>query len=196
MPGLCKTIFIALCFATHCFAGCNVKVVQVDVADALNSIPSAITSAFAACAKCPCQIKVSAQATVISDASSKAIDTTSKQKYAGNCGDAQASATATTDTASTLSQAISNAITKACGDNAASSQAASVVIGAFDTAGAQADAAVASGRGSAAASSSTVINNALADSLSQVVSKCKCGGGRNGSSPCPPGQAKKGSLCN
>lgn len=48
-------------------AGCNVRSVQVSTADAQNQAITAITEAFAACSKCPCQIKVQAQAKVVAD---------------------------------------------------------------------------------------------------------------------------------
>ena len=54
-------------------AGCNVRSVQVSTADAQNQAIQAITQAFAACTKCPCQIKVQSQAKVVANVSQKII---------------------------------------------------------------------------------------------------------------------------
>lgn len=48
---------------------CNVRSVQVATADAQSQAVQAITSAFASCTSCPCQVRVRALAKVVADVS-------------------------------------------------------------------------------------------------------------------------------
>jgi hypothetical protein len=45
--------------------GCNVRSVSVATADAQSQAVQAITSAFAACTKCPCNVKVTSEAKIV-----------------------------------------------------------------------------------------------------------------------------------
>ncbi len=48
-------------------AACNVRSVQVATADAQSQAIQAITSAFASCMQCPCQVRVQSLAKVVAD---------------------------------------------------------------------------------------------------------------------------------
>lgn len=49
------------------FGGCNVRLVQSATADAQTQAVNAITSAFAACTKCPCNVRVTSEAKVVAE---------------------------------------------------------------------------------------------------------------------------------
>lgn len=51
--------------------GCNVRSVQVASSNATTQAVNAITSAFAACTKCPCNVKVTSEAKVVADVRKK-----------------------------------------------------------------------------------------------------------------------------
>ena len=166
-------------------AGCNVRSVQTATADAQTAAVNAVTSAFAQCTQCPCQIKVRSEAKVVAEASANALRKENTEKRAGNCnvGSAQAAGSAG-DASGDISTAISNAISQACGGNQAVSEADAIKIG-LQSAAANVDAAstAASGGGATETEATSQIagplENTLADSLSTAVSKCKCSGDCN-----------------
>ncbi|KAL4541424.1 hypothetical protein Ndes2437B_g05787 [Nannochloris sp. 'desiccata'] len=175
------------------FGGCNVRLVQSATADAQTQAVNAITSAFAACTKCPCNVRVTSEAKVVAEASAGAFMKESKEKRAGNCDSvtAVAEGSAYGDVAGDLSTAISEAISKACGGNIASSEADIISSGLSSAAG-KAEAATAQGGGTTDTSAESEITGSLegvlADSISRAVAKCKCGKGRSGGAGSASGQ--------
>jgi len=180
--------------------GCNVRLVQSATADAQTQAYNVITSAFAACAKCPCNVRVTSVSKVVevrrkklpkklwpasflkdikifrivstTQASADALIKESKEKRAGNCDGvtAVAEGSASADVSDDLSIAISEAISEACGGNLASAEA-DVIASALSSAAGIAEASTAQGGGTTGTTAQSESTGSLEGLLAESISK-------------------------